>query len=270
MEKIKPEDLKLVNLHTHCAFCGHSEGMPAEYCAEVRGHADSIGFSDHGPYPDDFAFGDRMKYARMSEYSAALDAAQEQYKDLNILRGLEIEWRKELGTNFYQEYREAFRLDYFAGSAHYTELDGKILHFAGFTPDKRAIRRFADTTLAMIESGAFDFIAHPDAFMNKLPDTDRELERWFQEILCAAKQYNIPLEINANGLRGRRYYPCRRFWELAGSFGGIRVVVNSDAHYLGQIYDTAMADAVNLALETGNTPCNNEVAAEILLKRQNR
>lgn len=268
MEKVKPEDLKLVNLHTHCQFCGHSNGMPADFCAEVSGRINCIGFSDHGPYPDDFAFGDRMKYAMMPEYSAALDAAQEQYKDMNILRGLEIEWRKELGKDFYQEYREKFRLDYFAGSAHYTEMGDKRLHFAGFTPDKKSIRSFVDTTLAMIESEVYDFIAHPDAFMNKQATTDSELESWFNEIFCAAKQYNIPLEVNANGIRGKRCYPCRRFWELAGAYDGIRVIVNSDAHYLGQVYDDAMADVVNLALETGNTPCNNEVAAGILKKRR--
>ena len=268
MKKIKPEDMKLVNLHTHCLFCGHSNGMPADFCAEVKDHADCIGFSDHGPYPDDFGFGERMKYAMMPEYCAALDAAQEQYKNLNILRGLEIEWRKDLGRDFYREYKEKFKLDYFAGSAHFTVCDGEYYHFAGYKPEKKQIRSFVDTTLAMIESDVFDFIAHPDAFMNKLPTTDAELESWFNEIFSAAKQYDIPLEINANGIRGKRYYPCRRFWEMAGNYGGLKVIVNSDAHFLGQLYDETMADTVMLALETGNTPYNNELAAQILQKRR--
>lgn len=266
MEKIKPEDLKLVNLHTHCLFCGHSSGLPADYCAEVKDHADCIGFSDHGPYPDDFTFHERMQYARMPEYCAAMDAAQEQYKNLNILRGLEIELRPELGQDFYPEYKEKFRLDYFAGSAHFTVLDDKYYHFAGFQPDKRTIRSFVDTTLAMIESQLFDFIAHPDAFMNKQPTVDAELETWFSEIILAAKQYNVPLELNANGIRGNRCYPCRRFWEMTAELDAL-MIVGSDAHQPHQLYDETMADTVTLAIETGNKPYNNELAAKILRKR---
>ena len=54
----------------------------------------------------------------------------------------------------------------------------------------------------------------------------------------AAVQHDLPLEINANGVRKglikdgdimRYRYPWRPFWEIAGEYGA-KVLCNSDAH----------------------------------------
>ena len=56
------------------------------------------------------------------------------------------------------------------------------------------------------------------------------------ERLClAAKELNIPLELNLLGLRANRTYPSERFFRIAGA-SGCTVVAGLDAHSADGIF----------------------------------
>ena len=55
--------MKKTNYHTHTKRCMHAEGTEADYVkAALDAGLDVLGFSDHGPFPDN-RFDSRMPYA---------------------------------------------------------------------------------------------------------------------------------------------------------------------------------------------------------------
>ena len=110
-----------------------------------------------------------------------------------------------------------------------------------------------------IKSGLFDFIAHPDLYMINYPRFDSKCEKIAHEICRAAEEYDIPLEINANGIRrglknkedGIYYsYPCYKFWDIAKNYQ-IRIIVNSDCHGPKFLADEALDEAYRFAQSLG-------------------
>ncbi len=61
--------------------------------------------------------------------------------------------------------------------------------------------------------------------------------------LCVfAKEHDIPLEINFNGLADHRNYPDPRFWKIAGEVGNA-AVFGSDAHVKEKVFNAATVRA---------------------------
>ena len=90
----------------------------------------------------------------------------------------------------------------------------------------------------IMESGLFAFIAHPDLLGCSIEFWNEDLTSCSRDILSAAEETRIPLEINGYGMRKepvqtskgpRPQYPWPPFWELASEYD-IQVVCNSDAH----------------------------------------
>lgn len=87
--------------------------------------------------------------------------------------------------------------------------------------------RYVDQVIAGMQTGCFTYFAHPDLvqWQGPLDAYRRQMRR-----LCrAAKQLDVPLEINLLGLREGRHYPRTDFWQLAGE-EGCRTVLGCDAH----------------------------------------
>ncbi|MCK5806256.1 MAG: histidinol phosphate phosphatase, partial [Lentisphaeria bacterium] len=79
-----------------------------------------------------------------------------------------------------------------------------------------------------------------------------------RDILEAAQDLSIPLEINGYGFRKpmretkhglRLQYPVREFWELASEYD-VSVVVSSDAHRPCDVY-ASLDKCIELAEECG-------------------
>ena len=84
----------------------------------------------------------------------------------------------------------------------------------------------------------FNFIAHPDGFGAGYGKWDSNAAACASDILSAAEELSIPLEINGYGLRKalittetehRAVYPLLPFWELASNYK-VKAICNSDAH----------------------------------------
>lgn len=247
------------NYHTHTYRCLHAKGDVLDYCQAARREGLLVlGISDHTPLPDNRWKHVRMEINELPEYSRAIDAAKSEYSDLNVLKGMECEYDDIYHSYFKDELLGRYEFDYLIGSVHWFPHRGEwVVTFSGIT-DSAKLKSYTKHFIKTIESGLFDFIAHPDMFGNCYHRWDDEAVSCSKEMIQAAQDLKIPLEINSSGfykpyvdtLDGLRpMYPLIKFWELAATYD-IEIVVNSDAH---QPKDVArnMENAYALSREFG-------------------
>lgn len=227
------------NFHTHTYRCKHAEGDVADYCAEaVRRSMQTLGFSDHSPFPDDRWTELRMDYAQLPDYSRAIDQARLDFPQLRILKGMECEYIPSFRSFYEDELLGQYEFDYLVGAAHVFAANDRWVGTYGGTKSAEMLRAFADYTVEMMETGLFEFVAHPDLFGNCYPTWDADAAACSRDILQAAAALDVGMEINSLGLRKQAYkrkddpfpwYPWLPFWEEAAGCN-VRVVVSSDAH----------------------------------------
>ena len=268
-----------VNLHTHTAHCRHASGLPADYCAAaLEMQFNILGFSDHAPYPDDRFHGSRMFFSELEEYRHEIVVAQEAFPQLKVFAGLEVEYCSDLGGAYCSNYLLGeVGLDYLIGAAHFVKITDGSMHpfYADFPATPEIIRAFIRQTLETMENLPIVYLAHPDGFASRVERMTPELKSGFQDIVALAVERNIPLEINANGVRRGKFvidgceryrYPWTPFWEIAAE-GGAKVVIGSDAHHPQHLilqYD----ECEEFAKSFGLPVVNSEIAAEILRKKE--
>ena len=233
------DEAHLHNFHTHTYRCKHAEGDVADYCEEaVKRGMKTLGFSDHSALPDDRWIEVRMDYAELAGYAAAIDRAKLGFPQLRILKGMECEYVPEFRSFYEDELLGEHRFDYLVGAAHLFTVGERWRNAYGGTDSPKMLRAFADYTIEMMETGLFAFIAHPDLFGNCYPEWDVDAAACSRDMLEAAAELGVGMEINALGLRKQAYrkkdnpfpfYPWIPFWEEATSFG-VEIIVNSDAH----------------------------------------
>ncbi|MYD43405.1 MAG: histidinol-phosphatase [Gammaproteobacteria bacterium] len=228
------------NFHTHTFRCKHAQGDAVDYCemALKLGMA-TLGFSDHTPLPDDRWIQARMNYTQLDDYVEAVFRAQLEYPDLRVLLGMECEYVPKFHAFYEDELFGERHFDYLVGGPHFfTDDYGEWQGTYNGTVDRKSLLDYARYVCEMIESGLFDFIAHPDLFGNCYADWDQHTEAASKAILQTAYECDVGLEINALGCRkiakkkaSNPYpmYPWLPFWELASDYD-VKVIVNSDAH----------------------------------------
>ncbi|HPY91565.1 MAG TPA: hypothetical protein PLT23_12610, partial [Lentisphaeria bacterium] len=105
-------------------------------------------------------------------------------------------------------------------------------------------------------------------------DEDERLGPSTGSIVEAAVACQVPLEINAYGLRKkmvvdsdgcRHLYPLRRFWEIAAEYDDLQVVVNSDAHLPEDVWGNT-DDAIRLAQELRLRVVNDSLDEDIRIR----
>jgi hypothetical protein len=89
------------------------------------------------------------------------------------------------------------------------------------------LKQYCDQTIEALYTGLFTYFAHPDImhFVGEEAIYRQQMRR----ICRAAKECQVPLEINLLGLYLQRQYPNPIFWELAAE-EGCKVVLGVDAH----------------------------------------
>lgn len=228
------------NFHTHTFRCKHAKGDVADYCdMAISMGMKTLGISDHAALPDDRWIQARMNYIDLPEYTATIDSAREKYPQLRVVKGMECEYLPEHQTWYEDELLGEYGFQYLIGAAHFfLDEDDKWVGTYGGTNSAKAIREFADYTIKMMASGVFDFIAHPDLFGNCYEHWDENCTAATRDIMTAAAELDVGLEVNALGIRKQAakkpenpfpLYPWLPFWEEASDHG-VKVIVNSDAH----------------------------------------
>ena len=113
--------MKKTNYHTHTKRCMHANGTDADYVkAALDAGLDVLGFSDHGPFPDN-RFDFRMPYADLDEYLTCIDALRPTVS-FPILKGLEIEYCPD-SLDYYSFLFKEKKLDYLLLGQHYYQDD---------------------------------------------------------------------------------------------------------------------------------------------------
>ena len=268
-----------INLHTHTRRCKHAAGSVADYCVEAEKAGISIlGFSDHSPFPDAEYADSRMDFSELPEYRREIDEAREKFPGLIILAGLEIDYRPVLGSAFYQEeYLEKLGLDYLIAGVHFLPAENGIpARYLGFEKPFSAetVRKFVKETVRVMETGLIDYLAHPDITAISCECWTPDLKAAYKDILEASLALDIPLEVNAYGLRKnpvktpaggmRPPYPWLPFWELAAEYG-VKTVAGSDAHRPCDVWGN-IEDAAAIASRFHLVNCNQEIAEKIILR----
>jgi len=224
------------NFHTHTWRCKHATGTVKDYVdAAIKNNMKILGMSDHTPLPDN-----RWSHVRMD--MSELDAYAEEFKEadteeLVLLKGLECEWDPTYEGFYRDELLGKRNFDFLIGSVHFIRISGNWEYLSEIKTAKH-LTKYAENIISTMRTGLFNFIAHPDAFGAGYLEWDGNAEACSKDILVAAEELSIPLEINGYGLRKnkiitqegeRSVYPLVNFWELAGNYN-IKAICNSDAH----------------------------------------
>lgn len=236
------------NLHTHTWRCGHAQGEDREYIenAILQGFQ-CLGFSEHIQYRIDKGRYNRIDYEDFVEYFDDIRVLKKEYKEeIEILCGLEAAYVPEA-------------MDDLLGLKPLCDFILLGHHQGGLNVRKYNLRCneaemdfYAEEIVCGIKSGYYDIVAHPDFFMKTRTYWNEKCESCAYKICTAAKNYNIPLELNIKGavseLKGLGY-PYRKFWEIAAKVGN-EVLYGWDAHNPKDIlWTTDKVDAILNGIE---------------------
>lgn len=222
-------------LHTHTSRCGHAAGQDEDYVlAALKAGFSVLGFSDHVILPGIVQEGIRGREDELEGYISSIRELKRKYKDrLCIMLGFEAEYIKEF-VPYYRRLLQDRGFDYLVLGQHCHLKDGRMTFY-----EKDELEQYADDVVSGIRSGLYAFVAHPDWYMS-LSDHFGPLEEKIAQRICqAAKEKDIPLELNMvphrlkreHLLDGQRVflYPCLPFWHVASKYG-CKVVIGIDAH----------------------------------------
>lgn len=226
------------NYHTHTLMCGHAAFVDnLEYIEKyINNGFSDIGISDHMPntkyqLPDERF---RMDISQFNDYIKGIKKLKKHYKNINILTGLECEYSKILGRHLCNIKKNC---DYLILGQHDIENVNPIGNY-----EYPLI--YASRICEALDTGLFDYIAHPDYFLkyrDTINDEDRNIyinncKECFRRICNKAKILNIPLEINLTFINNVKImndnqypYPHSLLFNIAHTNKN-RCVVGIDAH----------------------------------------
>jgi histidinol-phosphatase (PHP family) len=232
------------NWHTHTYRCSHATGDFEDYIEEAIKHGyTALGFSEHGPLIDNEYH--RLKRNQLREYLESFYQAKEKYQDrISLYAGLELEYVPEHDW-YYDLLSNDTRIDYLVLGQHCAKVNGRQLYVPNAKEEHHV--QYVDDLLVAMRTGYFDFLAHPDLWIK---------EKTAQAILLSERIINeaialdLPLELNAHGLRKGVNYPRPFFWEMVAK-AGAKVIINSDAHAVNALCDKHVLTLQSRAKELG-------------------
>ncbi len=236
------------NYHTHTYLCGHAEGRPRDYIENaLRNRLQFLGFSDHAPYlfPEGHVSGLRMKPEETALYYTMIGELREESEEktarheaapLEIRIGFEMEYYPACFEKTLEfMHRSSVVLpsgktagpEYLILGQHFTKSEYDGIYAGVIRDDEQQLKSYTENVINGIRRGCYSYVAHPDVARYTGPD--RIYTAYVRELCEAAKDLDVPLEINLLGLTDGRYYPNDRFWEIAADVGA-KAVIGCDAH----------------------------------------
>lgn len=226
----------LCNYHTHTFRNRHSTGTEREYIEAAIGCGiQTLGFSEHAPYPfpNGYYSWFRLQQDELEDYVTTILSLKKEYADqIDILLGFEAEYYPQLFDGLLSVIRP-YPIDYMILGQHFLENEYDGQNNGTPTDDPAALHAYVTQCIRGMQTGCFSYLAHPDLLGFTGPD---EIYTEEMTALChAAKELDIPLEINLHGLIKERNYPCERFFRIAGTCGNT-IVAGLDAHSVDGIF----------------------------------
>ncbi|MGI6781960.1 MAG: PHP domain-containing protein [Acholeplasmataceae bacterium] len=248
------------NYHTHTWLCRHASGSVIDYAKEAVKHGHTVmGMTDHAPFDMLARYGSqRMSWDEYHNiYLPDLEDAIEYGKKhgLTIYKGLEIEYYDGY-DNHYQRLLED--LDYLILGQHYLKRKNGILSVYDLkTLDE--IIEYRDEVIKALRTGYFSLLCHPEVCFWRIKNPTDEMYEALRPMIKECVKLNIPIEINANGIRrafleqkldpynyNNYRYPKPKFWQMVAEEGGVGLVA-SDAHDPKVLHDFAIEIAYQFA-----------------------
>lgn len=220
----------IANYHTHTPRCKHAQGTEEEYvrCA-IQAGLEILGFADHTayPFPPSYHSSFRMELEELPGYADAVRAVQKQFApQIHIHLGVEAEYYPLYFSDMLSLLRDN-GVEYMILGQHMigNEIDEPYCGVPAGEADK--LVRYCDQSIEAMHTGLFTYFAHPDLF--HFVGERKVYQTQMRRICQAAKQCNLPLELNLLGLHGNRHYPNPAFWEVVAEEGNA-VILGMDAH----------------------------------------
>lgn len=251
----------IANYHTHTSRCGHADGEDEEYIqAAIKAGIKELGISDHMPFKTGSYKPIRMDFSELDDYVSSLQLLREKYKDkIKIYIGLECEYMSDY-LDYYETLKE-HGIEYFICGQH-CFLNAHLTSVWWCSVMKHGIHNYITSLIDAMKTGLFTYIAHPDLFMNGIKVWNEEAIEESWRLIKAAKELDIPLEINVAGIRYAEYkhrqnknndsiedfYPCGKFWDLVAQNGN-KVIIGVDAHAPQEFLDGTTEEALAFAKE---------------------
>lgn len=257
--------MKKINFHTHTYRCGHANGNEKEMVeSAIHLGIEDLGIACHVPLPHYrkhlmqslpairsirslcsliVAFIKngphmRMPYTELEEHLQKIEECQKTYQDqIRIYKGFEAEGLTEY-FDYYQSLLDTHKVDYFILGHHFHKHCIHSDYYGKKNLTKKDIYQYCNDVEKAIETQLFSYVAHPDLFLIGYHDYGIDMQTVARRICEKAKEYNIPLEINAGGMRrgfqninGEQLYlyPNTHFWKIASEVGN-DVILGFDAH----------------------------------------
>ena len=129
-------------------------------------------------------------------------------------------------------------IDYLILGNHFNRYAVHTCYYGKLNITNEEIISYKNDLLKAMDTNLFSYIAHPDLFMIGKGRFDDFCKNIAQEICQKALEKDIPLEINAGGIRKGLYkiddemlysYPNDHFFEIVGEMG-CKVILGIDAH----------------------------------------
>lgn len=247
--------MNLTNYHSHCLYCDGRADMEAFVRFALSGGFSSYGFSSHAPLP--FPTSWTMEWDRMDDYLSEFHRLKAKYADrIELYVGLEIDYLDETSHPGIARFRD-LPLDYRIGSVHMLPTaDGEVVDIdvpadtfcrlvdVRFGGDlDRVVHLYYDRLLRMVELGGFDIVGHADKMHYNASCYRRGLldEEWYDDLVRSYFQeiarHGYQVEVNTKSYLDKHVlFPNVRYFSYLNRLG-IRVQVNSDAHYPERIND---------------------------------
>lgn len=248
----------MLDYHTHTYLCKHADGAPEEYLAAAeKAGLQELGVSDHCPWPSGYDPKWRMKASEYPIYQDIIKKLRESKSKVQIKYGIEIDWVPGKMRETYENLAK-HDYDYVIGSIHYIE------DFPFDNPETLPVwqiegkaewiwESYFKLMLDYVSEAKFDIIGHfdlPKKFGKHSPKSDK-ITQYINDILTAAADNKIAIEINTSGLRKpvTEIYPSFEILKKAAA-KGIMLTFGSDAHHPNDIAAN-FADAILMAKEAG-------------------
>ena len=227
--------------HSHTFRCGHAEKDIEDYVTEVikQGYK-KYGVSDHVFLPGVISPYVRGDYSHLGEYIHEFKRCKSLYgNQIEMYLGFECEW-----SPYYKKYYESLLRDRgfdFLICGQHMGFDENFEMYGYLTEDQEhqeaGLLRYKNDVIEGIKSGLFLYLAHPDFFFLFCKKITPIYEQITKEIIEAAIEYDVPLEINIHGIlrklqrKEKCYldYPCEYFWKEAAKTN-VKIVYGGDFH----------------------------------------
>lgn len=253
----------LVDLHVHSTCSGDGVSTIKEYALQAGGLGlAEVGFCEHVDLdPRDRSYG----YFDPARYSREIEAARAAVQDVRLRQGVEITYQSGLEAALEVWLKEqpwdyvvasVHLVDYVDGWAIISEPGAMSAYFADHSQRQTYGPYFAEL-LRAAQSGLGDVLGHFDlvkryGVRQYGPLDPVRFEDEIREVLRAAVQRGVGLEINTSGLRQSpgEPYPALTVLRWFRELGGEVVTTGSDAHHASDL-GVGIAQARAIAQEAG-------------------